>query len=222
MKKAAANPRMFLRKKGEAVVLANQVHAVKASELASLTEVFTQMRANLHRYFLCKTANAALADDLLQDVFVKVLEAIKSDRPPANMSAWLYRVAHTTVVDYFRTQPQRFQVLDEDMVDENAAQGASEQELAESLNMCLQGLLPHLEPIYRDTVLALDFQQQTLQAVADAQGVSLSAVKSRATRGRKLLKEKFLHCCDVAMEDGKVVEQYCKTPSCGCSNKAPA
>ena len=77
-----------------------------------------------------------------------------------------------------------------------------------------------LPRIYRETLLATDFDGQSMQAVAEAQNLSLSAIKSRASRGRKLLKDILLDCCHVETKSGTVSDYHRRAGSqrnCGCA-----
>ena len=90
----------------------------------------------------------------------------------------------------------------------------------QELAACLAPLAQALPPIYHDTLLATNFGGQSMQAVAQAQNLSLSAVKSRASRGRKLLKDIVLDCCHVETRGGMVSNYHRRTASqsdCGCA-----
>lgn len=180
-----------------------------------LGAVFVALQNSLRHYMRKRVADATVVEDLLQDVFVKAAAAIKARRAPNNLSAWLYTAARTTVVDYYRaTRP------DTTTLDDHLAQPllASDELLHRELALCVAPLLGQLPAIYRETLRATDIDGKTMQAVADEQGLSLSAVKSRASRARSMLKGKLLDCCHVEIANGVVTDYHRRTTSqCGGS-----
>ena len=108
--------------------------------------------------------------------------------------------------------------LDENLPD---TQHASDELLHQELATCLRPLARQLPAIYRDTLLATDFDGKTMQTLADEQGLSLSAIKSRASRARFMLKAKLLDCCHVEMSGGLVTDYHSRSsnPPCkgGCA-----
>lgn len=167
-----------------------------------LGATFVRLQHGLRSYLRRRVRDPALVEDLLQDVFVKALPAIRAERQVGNLTGWLYAVTRTTVVDYYRSNRPATEELDENIPDIEAEDDLLHQELA----TCLRPLLEQLPRIYRETLLATDFAGETMRSVANEQGMSLSAIKSRASRARAMLREQLLACCDVEVSDGTVVD----------------
>lgn len=167
-----------------------------------LGATFVRLQHGLRSYLRRRVRDPALVEDLLQDVFVKALAAIRAERQVGNLTGWLYAVTRTTVVDYYRSNRPATEELDENIPDIEAEDDLLHQELA----TCLRPLLEQLPRIYRETLLATDFAGETMRSVANEQGMSLSAIKSRASRARAMLREQLLACCDVEVSDGTVVD----------------
>jgi RNA polymerase sigma-70 factor (ECF subfamily) len=178
-------------------------------------KIFAALHDSLRRY-LRRRVGDVVADDLLQDVFIKAMTAINDDRAPDNLAGWLFTVARTTAIDFYRARR-----ADPEMLDDNYADNSHEEDehLHQELATCLKPFVNQLPGKYRETLLATDFAGKTMQTVANEQGLSISAIKSRASRGRAMLKEKLLECCYVETAGGRVTEFYQKSPmSCGESN----
>ncbi len=143
-------------------------------------------------YLRKQVADADVAEDLLHEVFLKALAATQRRGAPHNLQGWLYTIARNTVIDYYRAK----RPMDE-LPDDLLASDPPDNMASQALAHCLRPLAEQLPPLYRDTLLATEFHGKTLQAVANEENVSLSAVKSRASRGRKLLKNSLLACCQV-------------------------
>jgi RNA polymerase sigma-70 factor (ECF subfamily) len=188
---------------------------VTPSPSEDLGAVFSVLRHSLRSYLRRQVKNTVVADDLLQDVFVKVLTAINANRAPTNLPAWLYAVARTAVADFYRSSLRRVDVDEAQVLD---TQVIDDEYLHRELATCLKPLALQLPAIYRDTLIATDFDGRTMQSVADELRLSVSAIKSRASRGRMMLKEKLLDCCHVEMANGVVVD-YNRRSASGCGEQ---
>jgi RNA polymerase sigma-70 factor (ECF subfamily) len=80
-----------------------------------------------------------------------------------------------------------------------------------------------LPATYRATLIAAEFDGLKLADVARQQGLSLTAVKTRASRGRRLLQQELIACCDIALSAAGQVVDYdarkaasCAPSGCGC------
>jgi RNA polymerase sigma-70 factor, ECF subfamily len=168
--------------------------------------------------FLRKHVNDPMAaEDLLQEVFMKALNAGKKGAAPGNIAGWLYRIARNSVIDYYRTRRPT-----EKLPELPAAEDSAGNPMEQALARCLQPLTEQLPPLYRDVLLAAEFEGKPLQSLAAEWGVSLSAVKSRASRGRILLKEKVSACCRIELSKTGSLVDFEKRPATGdCGGTDP-
>ncbi|MEM7209050.1 MAG: sigma-70 family RNA polymerase sigma factor [Pseudomonadota bacterium] len=177
-----------------------------------LARAFAELNRRLHGY-LAKYVDDDVAEDLLQDVFVKALKAISENRNPDNLAAWLFTAARTTAIDHLRAKGKP-QVDDSvlELIESPAEQSQSENELAE----CLRPMVNQLPEKYRSTLVATDLERESMKHVAEREGVSLSAIKSRAGRGRSMLRDLVMRCCQVEFEDGSLTEYIKRAPHSDC------
>lgn len=184
-----------------------------------LHRAYGQLRGALKHYLQRQLGDVATAEDLVQDVFVKALKAMREDRAPRDLSAWLYQAARTTLIDHRRTHRPPSDTLPDDLPAQEEDDAIL---LHQALASCLRPMTHNLPPHYRDALLAADFDGRKLKTLAEAEGVSLSAIKSRVSRGRALLRDAVLDCCHVDMADGWVQDYYPHAKTCGtdgCSRK---
>lgn len=188
----------------------NTVDAVIKSEISKysdLGETFNDLQSSL-RLYLSSRVDESSVEDLLQDIIVKALNSINKEKTPENLPAWLYAVARTTVVDYYRTKKTNSEILEDIYPAKvNAEDNLLEQQLAN----CLQPLVQQLPLIYRDTLLATDFEGKKMRELSQKTGLSLSAIKSRASRARAMLKDKLFECCNIDIANGEVIDYQQKT-----------
>lgn len=148
------------------------------------------------------------------EVFIKASIPIGANRAPRNLTGWLYAAARTTVVDYYRSARPVTIELDDNLIDTRLT---NDELLHQELATCLRPLVQQLPAIYRDTLLATDFDGKKMFVLAEEQGLSLSAIKSRASRARLMLKEKLLECCHVEISNGTVTD-YSRRSSSECKD----
>lgn len=158
------------------------------------TVAFAGFREALYRYLRARLPDHALAEDIVQDVLLKALKAELATQPIRDMRAWLYRVARTTMIDYLRRQKRQAALSDALELQQEEAPPPNGAE--DPLTPCVLPLVQQLPEAMRDTLLAAEFYGEPLAQIADREGVSLSAIKSRASRGRALLRDYLLSCCE--------------------------
>jgi RNA polymerase sigma-70 factor (ECF subfamily) len=96
------------------------VDRARAGDQSALAEVYESYMPRVYRYVLARVGNVAEAEDLTEDILLKVLGGISGFRWQAvPFSAWLFRIAHNQLVSYFRRNGHRARVgpLSENIVD---------------------------------------------------------------------------------------------------------
>jgi RNA polymerase sigma-70 factor (ECF subfamily) len=200
-----------------------------------LEATYAQTRRSLLSYLRRLSGDVQLAEDLMQDVMVKALTALRDrGEAPRDLGAWLHRVAHNAAMDHYRRlRPER--PLDEDDAEGLPADSPDPDELAEQaarevISQCLRPIAQRLPDTYREVVLASEFDGRLLQDIADELGISLAATRQRASRGRRLLRDSLQQCCQqLVAEAGLPPAQAGPVPvpatspgpreGCGCADR---
>lgn len=90
---------------------------------SALSELYDRYEAKIYSYIYRRTGERTLAEDLTAQVFLKMLEAIRKDTAwHSSFSGWLYRIAHNSIVDYYRRRDRSKNVPIDDvpvLLDEN-------------------------------------------------------------------------------------------------------
>jgi RNA polymerase sigma-70 factor, ECF subfamily len=180
-----------------------------------LEDSFVRLRQRLRSYLRRRLPDDVPIDDVLQDIFVKAIVSRQSGRAIVNLNGWLYAAARTAVADHFRRRDIATESLEEAPAASNEADAL---QLHIALSSCLRALIDGLPVHYQRTLIATELEGRTQRSLADELGVSVSAVKSRAARGKSLLKARVLACCHVEMKDG-LVSDYHRRSSVGCAGQ---
>ncbi|HEY7884519.1 MAG TPA: sigma-70 family RNA polymerase sigma factor [Cellvibrionaceae bacterium] len=179
-----------------------------------LGHAFARLQQSFRTFLRKRLPDSVQADDLLQEIFLKALKSQQSGRRMENLTGWLYAAARTSVADFYRAQTTPTEVLDEALT----VDGPDEEQMHREISTCLRLFIERLPILYRETLTATELHGRTMRALAEEQGVSISAIKSRAARGRAMLKAELLACCHIEMKGGWVYDYHSKTAS-NCEGK---
>lgn len=164
---------------------------------AAIAEFRTKLRAFLRR----RVRDEATADDLTQETLLKVYRSRAALRDGQRLEAWVYRVARTTLIDFYRRQRPG-----EDLPADLASEAVPSDEVTKMMIHALRTFLEELPEAYREPVRLAEFEGLPLAKIALRFGLSLSAVKSRVRRGRAMLKKKLQDCCRLEFDRlGKII-----------------
>lgn len=133
------------------------------------------------------------ADDILQDIFLKVmLHSDKVERAD-NLRHYLYGIARNATRDYFRNKNASIanQHLDEAMPVEETAHSLN----AAIADCCVRNFVAQLPDKYREALILTEFEAVSQKELAQRLGISYSGAKSRVQRGKEKLKELLFDCC---------------------------
>ena len=180
-------------------------------------KLYDDFSTPLKAYIQKKVNDPALAEDLLHDVFVKIHHQIGSLREEEKLSQWIYRIARNSIIDSYRKRKEMIPA-DEDL----PATYDGLRDIPDKLSPTLKTLSQQLPDKYKEALTLADFEGVKQTELAGKLGISISAVKSRVQRARKMLKELLLECCHFEFDRYGTVFDYhpknCKR-CCGDGDK---
>ena len=180
-----------------------------------LEQTYLDLRKNLKLFIYSKVNNEELAEDILHDVFLKAHSGIGKLNDSLKLNAWIYQIARNAVIDYYRSKKQTIALRDIDIADENSDSSPSKK-----LEPTVKAFLKNLPSKYREALILTDYKGIKQTELAKRLNLSVSAVKSRVQRARKMLKEMFLECCHFEFDKfGTIVDFHPKCcVSCSCAD----
>jgi RNA polymerase sigma-70 factor (ECF subfamily) len=159
------------------------------------TKDIWKLHADDIKYFiLSKVKDEVIADDLLQETFIKVHTKLNTLKDEGKLKSWLFSIARYTVLDYFRSKKLVYETTDEDFIFE-------EQKLEHTEVDCLHGIIKSLPKKYRDPLFLSDIKGIKQQQIAEQLHLPLPTIKSQIQRGRKMIAQGFMDCCDFVVND---------------------
>jgi RNA polymerase sigma-70 factor (ECF subfamily) len=150
----------------------------------------------LHRFIRSRVSDPATADDILQDVFLRIHSRIETLNNCDKVQSWVFQIARNAVVDHYRARKDSTE-LPETIPD--GGPDSTEEALPEAetcrMDNCMLPMIQSLPDKYRDAVIMAEIDGLPQKQIAEKLGISLSGAKSRVQRGRAMMKGMLLDCC---------------------------
>jgi RNA polymerase sigma-70 factor (ECF subfamily) len=156
----------------------------------ALEHIWNELAEKLRRFIGRRVANDAAAEDILQDVCLKLAKRADELPEPAKLRGWVFLITRNAIIDHYRTRKETVAVP-ETLVDETSASP----EEVDGLNASLRRMVRSLPEPYREAVRLTGIKGLPQVELAKRLGISVSGAKSRVQRGRQMLKEMLLDCC---------------------------
>lgn len=195
---------------------------MNGKELA-LEEIHATFRLKIQRY-LTRMVGEFEAEDLTQEVFIKISRALKTFRGESALSTWVYRIATNAALDRLRSpsfqwmgqkcSTEAFTAEGEPEIDDrNAWTGEKTPQVEpmlyrKEMNACIQNFVERLPEDYRAVLVLSEFEELSNHEIAEILGITLNTVKIRLHRAREKLKKELAANCDSYwIEDNEFVPE---------------
>lgn len=175
-------------------------------------QIWNDFHDKLYGFILKRVHNTEIANDLLQDIFVKIHTKIDSLKQDDKLTSWIYQVTRNSILDYFKTKKLTSDLPAE--VIDPVEPVTFNREMAN----CLKTMLNELPPDHKEAIEQTELGTLSQKEYAEKIGISYSGAKSRVQRARQELNELFQSCCRASFDKyGNVVEHVCLNENCNCS-----
>jgi RNA polymerase sigma-70 factor (ECF subfamily) len=165
----------------------------------------------LQQFIKRRVADEHSAEDILQDVFLKIHSRIETLHNQDRLTSWIFQIARNAIVDYYRSQRPTGDVPASLAAPDELASVDVIQELAP----CVAAMVEQLPDLYREALWLTEYQGLSQKELSERLGISLSGAKSRVQRARAKIKEQLLACCQFQVDyAGRIIDYQ---PNCGCA-----
>ncbi len=169
-------------------------------------KIYEAFQPKILRY-LTRLVGEAEAEDLTQEVLIKVSDALPDFRGESQLSTWVYRIATNTALDRLRSPSYKRLIQNcsanetAEVEDQNVLTGektplVEPQIFRREMNECIQGFIQKLPENYRVVLVLSEFEGLKDSEIAETLGISSGAVKIRLHRAKERLKEELSTKCD--------------------------
>lgn len=157
----------------------------------SFNNIWGEHKSHLINFIKTKVEEKHIADDLLQEISIKLHNNLARKKKIKNYKTWLFQVARNTIADYYRKHNKQTE-LPIDQSEMNTDSSACACDLSSFV------IQKYLSEEYSKPLYLSDIERKPQQEIAEILNLSLTATKSRIQRGRKKLKEMISECIDIS------------------------
>jgi len=170
-----------------------------SSDTLNFNDIFQSYRSKIIN-FLSRTAGNDHAEDIAQEVFIKVSSSINSFRNESAISTWIYRIAFNTAMDFLRKQKNKPLVCD--LADKKLFYRQNSDYLTDEfrliqdeMNECICSYIKQLPPRYKAAIILKEYEDMTVTQISEILEIKPESAKTLLKRARKLLRSKLENAC---------------------------
>jgi RNA polymerase sigma-70 factor, ECF subfamily len=179
--------------------------------------VWERYAQRLLAFIRSKVSSGEEAEDILQEVFVRVHTGICCLQEWTAMDRLVYRITRNLIIDGYRSR-RPSEELGEDLAAEASPFPVEvEEDPAARIAFSLRETIDELDEPYREALILTEYEGLTQAEYAARAGISLSGAKSRVQRAREKLKGLLLECCHFELDRLGGIIDYQKR-CCACSS----
>ncbi|GMA99135.1 sigma-70 family RNA polymerase sigma factor [Pelosinus sp. IPA-1] len=162
-------------------------------------QVYTEFQPRIYRY-LVRLIGIKEAEDITQDVFVKIGKALATFNNQSQLSTWIYQIATNAAIDRMRSRSfkqestESYCLIEAEQCKEIGCSYkkpslTEEKVIRKEMNECIQGYIAILPESYRTAIILSEIEGLKNSEIASILGLSIGTVKIRLHRGKEKLKE---------------------------------
>ena len=186
-------------------------------------EVAGELHARLRAFVGRRISDPHAADDVAQEVLLRLHRSLGELRADDRLDAFAYRIARNAVIDHYRSRARVKEAAlpPEDVIARLETDGAGDDERddhrgRQELARCLEPIARRLPEPYREALTLTDLGDLTQAEAAERAGVTVPGMKSRVQRARAQLHEQLTSCCDVVLDSRQGIADVERKGPCAC------
>jgi RNA polymerase sigma-70 factor (ECF subfamily) len=160
----------------------------QSGDREAVNELLKAVQEPLYRYIHRLVSEGALAEDILQEVFIHIYRKLRWLREPELFRPWSYRIASREAFRRLKRERRWQEQVRDEAVLEALPTDASEEKFEAELIEYLPEFIARVSPASRAVLILHYFHEMSLGEVADVLGIALGTVKSRLAYGLESLR----------------------------------
>ncbi len=172
----------------------------------------------LHGFIRRRVADEMAADDLLQEVFLKIHQHGDELQDVKKLESWIYQITRNTIIDFYRSARPMSSLDTPEVLD--LPEELPDDDIVSELLPCVRAMVNNLPEQDRQAIVLTEYQGLTQKEFGERVGLTFSGAKSRVQRAREKLKQQLLACCHFELDRrGHVINyqsrcQCCSSDTC--------
>jgi len=184
--------------------------------------VWEEFHTPLQQFIRRRISDEETAEDVLQDVFLKIHQHMDALKDVRKLESWIYQITRNVIIDAYRSRRQEATLESAEALD--LPEELPDDDIVSELLPSVRAMVRNLPELDRQALVLTEYQGLTQKELAERLGLSLSGAKSRVQRAREKLKHQLMECCQIELDRrGHIIDyqprcQCCVTPGC-CSDQ---
>jgi len=176
--------------------------------------IWLSLSANLKSFILSKISDRAVAEDILQEVFIKIHLKIDTLKDDTKLKPWLYQITRNQIADYYRSIKKETHYS---LIEPGTEEDNTDQKLIQEATQDMIKMMDDLPSAYCEALCITELEGLSQAAYAERIGIPYSTAKSRVQRSRKLLKDMLMKCCHYHFDKYGTVLSITSNNCCCCN-----
>jgi RNA polymerase sigma-70 factor (ECF subfamily) len=151
--------------------------------------ILQEFSDELYRYIFKRVRNEDIAEDIRQDVLIKIYQKLSSIKERKKLRPWIYSITRNTIIDFYRKQENIF-----DYTFSDTLLVTRDNQMVNNI-CCLRPFIQSLPKTYKRTFILSEIQGNSHKDISKKLNISVTASKSRIQRARNILRFKLISCC---------------------------
>ncbi len=195
----------------------------------ALELLWNHLHDRLRRFICSRLPDEDDADDILQDVFLRIHDRLDTVRDTRKLESWIYQIARNCIADYYRARRRLVplsemgdepEIIGRSQRDQRGDEDPDEAPIVQNLTADIRAIIQELPEPYREALVLTEYEGLSQKELAGRLGISLSGAKSRVQRARQKILDALLQCCHFEFDARGLVYDYC-AHCCTCSERNP-
>ncbi len=157
-----------------------------------LEHIWVDFAGKLKSFIISKVRSEQIAEDILQDVFIKIHGSIDQLRDETKVQSWIYQITRNSIVDYFRIVKKENNLSQHNF--ENEDEELDDGFMTEAIRDMIK-MMDDLPPKYCEALCLTELDGMSQKAYTEKIGISYSRAKSRVQRAKVMLRDNLMKCC---------------------------
>ncbi len=186
---------------------------------ADIVSVLVENHRDFLRFLERRVGSKAVAEDILQEAFVRGMGKAETLRSEQSAVAWFYQTLRNALTDHFRRTGAAQRALTAVAAEFEEAQ-APDAELQDAVCKCVGRLADTLKPEYAEALRRVEVDGLSVTSFAQEAGITANNASVRLFRARQALKKQLEVSCGTCASHG-CLDCTCGQPGGGCKQEAP-
>ena len=167
----------------------------------------------LHGFIRKRVSDEMVAEDLLQEVFLKIHQNGDTLQDVKKLESWIYQITRNAIIDFYRSARPMSSLDTPEVLD--LPEELPDDDIVSELLPCVRAMVNNLPELDRQALVLTEYQGLTQKEFGERIGLTFSGAKSRVQRAREKLKQELLACCHFELDRrGHIINYQSRCQCC--------